>query len=219
MPAVAILLLANAPGGIDGQVSKAWKQATDPAAPVPDNSPERLTATSSVRARYWEEAVEGARPDELLGAGAGAYGTAAPALPRQPRRRPPRPRLRRRRRSPTSAGSGSCLSLLAAGAWLAPRSACVGVPRRRDRGLPWDAERVGLATLAVVVIVFGVHSAIDWTWYVPGNAVPRCMCAGCVASRATLRERLAGRRRSRARRRDPAACAAAAAALVIARSR
>ncbi len=31
VPAVAILLLANAPGGIDGQVSKAWKQATDPA--------------------------------------------------------------------------------------------------------------------------------------------------------------------------------------------
>jgi cytochrome c-type biogenesis protein CcmH/NrfG len=56
--------------------------------------------------------------------------------------------------------------------------------------LPWDAERVGVATLAVVVIVFGVHSAIDWTWYVPGNAVPMLICAGFVASRATLRERL-----------------------------
>ena len=41
------------------------------------------------------------------------------------------------------------------------------------------------------MIVFGVHSAIDWTWYVPGNAVPALLCAGFVASRMTLRERLA----------------------------
>jgi len=46
--------------------------------------------------------------------------------------------------------------------------------------------------LGVVVVVFGVHSAIDWTWYVPGNAVPMLICAGFVASRSTLRERFAG---------------------------
>ena len=61
MPVVAILLLATAPGGIDGQVSKAWKQATDPAAALPDNSPTRLRDTSSVRARYWQEAIEDPR--------------------------------------------------------------------------------------------------------------------------------------------------------------
>jgi tetratricopeptide (TPR) repeat protein len=51
---------------------------------------------------------------------------------------------------------------------------------------------VGLASLAVVAIVFGLHSAIDWTWFVPGNVLPALLCAGWVASRATLRERVEG---------------------------
>ena len=46
-----------------------------------------------------------------------------------------------------------------------------------------------MTTLAVTVIVFGVHSAIDWTWFVPANALPAMICAGWVASRPTLRER------------------------------
>ncbi len=45
--------------------------------------------------------------------------------------------------------------------------------RPRDRGLPWDAERVGMAALVAVALVFGVHSAIDWTWFVPANALLR----------------------------------------------
>ena len=85
---------------------------------------------------------------------------------------------------------GLGLSLLAALAWLIAAvrvSACVAA----TAAPPWDAERVGLATLACVVVVFGVHSTIDWTWFVPGNVVPALLCAGWVASRATLRERLA----------------------------
>ena len=61
---------------------------------------------------------------------------------------------------------------------------------RRDRGLPFDAERVGMLTLAVVVIVFGVHSAVDWTWFVPANAGVAMLCAGWVVGRGPLRERL-----------------------------
>ena len=58
------------------------------------------------------------------------------------------------------------------------------------------------------MIVFGVHSAIDWTWYVPGNAVPALLCAGFVASRMTLRERLAPEATgARARRPAPARAA------------
>ena len=70
--------------------------------------------------------------------------------------------------------------------------------RRRDRGLPFDAERVGLWTMAAGVVIFGVHSAIDWTWFVPGNVVPALLLAGWVAGRGPLRARLA-----RARRRRP----------------
>ena len=189
VPAVAILLLANAPGGIDGQVSKAWKQATDPAATTPDNSPDRLTATSSVRARYWEEAAKVHGQYEILGAGAGAYSQLR--LHYRVNRGVVRHAHGYVVQILSDLGwAGMLLSLLAAGAWFWAAIRVVGVPLRRDLRLPWDAERVGLATLAVVVIVFGVHSAIDWTWYVPGNAVPMLICAGFVASRTTLRERL-----------------------------
>jgi hypothetical protein len=78
--------------------------------------------------------------------------------------------------------------LLATFAWLAAVVRVVGL-RRRDRGLPWDAERVAMATLAVVALIFGLHSTIDWTWFVPGNVVPALLCAGWVASRPPLRER------------------------------
>jgi hypothetical protein len=75
VPAIAILALANAPGGLNGQVSKAWKQATDPTAHTPGNTPSRLTATSSVRSRYWREALDVHAASPWLGGGAGAYAT------------------------------------------------------------------------------------------------------------------------------------------------
>ena len=73
VPAVAILMLANAPGGIDGQVSKAWKQATDPAVSGAEQQP-------------------GAADRDLLGARAllarGAEGPRAGPVARAPARAP-----------------------------------------------------------------------------------------------------------------------------------
>ncbi len=37
--------------------------------------------------------------------------------------------------------------------------------------------------MLAVVITFGVHSAVDWTWFVPGTAVPALLCAGWLAGR------------------------------------
>jgi cytochrome c-type biogenesis protein CcmH/NrfG len=45
------------------------------------------------------------------------------------------------------------------------------------------AERIGLLTLLCVVVAFGVHSAIDWTWFVPGVTAPALLCAGWLAGR------------------------------------
>jgi hypothetical protein len=188
VPAIAVLMLANAPGGIDGQVSKAWKQATDPAVSGPANDPSRLTATSSGRARYYREAIKINELNPALGTGAGAYGTV-------------RNRFRVDTRKVGHAHSyvmqtladlgwvGLAISLVAAFAWLWAAMRVLGL-RLRDRGLHWDAERVGVAALACVALVFGIHSAIDWTWFINGNAVPALLCAGWVASRPTLRERL-----------------------------
>jgi hypothetical protein len=188
VPVVALLALAAAPGGINGQVSKGWHQLTDPNAKTPANTPDRLTATSSVRARYWKEALDVHATSPWVGTGAGAYGT-----------------VRTRFRTDALAvrhahgyvmqtladlgWAGLAASLLAMFAWLAAAARATGV-YPKARGLPWDAERVGMVTLAVVAIVFGVHSAIDWTWFVPANAGVAMLCAGWVVGRGPLRARL-----------------------------
>jgi hypothetical protein len=188
VPLVVGIALASAPGGIDGQLKKAWNEATNPTAGTPDNSPDRLKATASVRARYWEEAFDVHATAPWLGAGAGAYATA---------------RTRYRTGSlyvrhahgyvPQTMADlgwvGMGISLAALGLWAWAAAAATGL-RRRDRGLPWDAERVGLVTLIAVAIVFGVSSTVDWTWFVPANAAVGLIAAGWVAGRAPLRDRL-----------------------------
>jgi hypothetical protein len=188
LPVAGTIALATAPGGIDGQISKTWRQLTDVNARTPANTPDRLTATSSVRARYWDEAlkIHGASP--WVGTGAGAYATV-------------RSRFRTDRLAVRHAHgyvvqtladlgwAGLAASLLATFAWLAAAVRATGL-RRRDRRLPWDAERVGLVTLAVVVLVFAVHSAVDWTWFVPANTAVAMLAAGWVAGRGPLRTRL-----------------------------
>ena len=47
-----------------------------------------------------------------------------------------------------------------------------------------------MLTLVVVVLVFAVHSAVDWTWFVPANAAVAVLCAGWVVGRGPLRARL-----------------------------
>ena len=86
--------------------------------------------------------------------------------------------------------AGLALSLLALLAWGVTAARVIGL-RRRDRGLAWDAERVGMATLVAVAVVFGVHSALDWTWFVPANALGGIIAAAWVVARPPLRERLA----------------------------
>jgi hypothetical protein len=188
LPVIGLIALASAPGGIDGQVSKAWNQLTNPNASTPDNTPGRLTETSSVRARYWDEAfgVHGVSP--WVGTGAGAYAT-----------------VRTRFRTGTLfvrhahgyvpqtladlgwAGLGLSLLALALWGWAVIR--VLGM-RRRDRGMPWDAERVGMAAFVAVALVFGAHSAIDWTWFVPANALCGLIAAAWVVARPPLRTRM-----------------------------
>ena len=196
VPVIGLIGLATAPGGVDGQVSKAWHQLTDPNARTPANTPDRLTATSSVRARYWAEALDVHATAPWIGTGAGAYATV-------------RTRFRTDALAVRHAHGyvvqtladlgwvGLALSLAAAAAWLVAALRATGL-RRRDRGLPFDSERVGLLTLLAVVAVFAVHSAVDWTWFVPANAGVALLCAGWIVGRGPLRARLEGRVPARA---------------------
>jgi len=188
IPVILLIALASAPGGIDGQVSKAWDQLTNPNAATPANTPNRLTATSSVRARYWEEAFDVHGVSPWVGTGAGAYAT-----------------VRNRLRTGTLfvrhahgyvpqtladlGWAGLALSLLALGLWGWAAIRTIGL-RPRDRGLQWDAERVGMATLFAIALVFGVSSAVDWTWFVPANALMGLLAAAWVIARPPLRTRL-----------------------------
>jgi hypothetical protein len=56
------------------------------------------------------------------------------------------------------------------------------LPVRRD----WSSERIALVALALTAIVFGMQSAIDWTWFVPGPTAMALVAAGFVAGRGPL---------------------------------
>jgi tetratricopeptide (TPR) repeat protein len=108
---------------------------------------------------------------------------------------------------------GLSLALLAA--WLAVVWVAIG-----GRGRRWSAERVGMVTLATVVLVFGVHSFVDWTWFIPGNAVLALLCAGWLAGRGPVEDAPPGARgqwrRLQTGVRDRSRALAAAAAILVA---
>jgi hypothetical protein len=191
--------LAHSRRGLTGSISHAASALTNPNAKTPPNTPGRLTAVASVRARYWKEALQVFDAHPLLGAGAEGYRTA---------------RLRYRTETldvehahsfifQTLAdlgivGLALALALLAAWAVAAARAV-----RPLGRGSP-GAERVGMASMLTLVCVFGVHSMVDWTWYVPGDACVALICAGWLAGRGPLSERRAPAGGPLSERRAPA---------------
>ncbi|MGA9283839.1 MAG: O-antigen ligase family protein [Solirubrobacteraceae bacterium] len=216
---LVLLLLAGVGGlaatkrGLTGTISHDLSSLTNPNAPVPANSPGRLTAVGSVRARYWKEALEIFEAHPALGAGAAGYETA-------------RLRYRKQLLDVRQAHGyvvqtladlgivGLLISLALLFAWMAaagrpthpfnrrwmvhwpkrgysPEASASGL--RSPPSLRWGhaplaytPERIGMLTMLCIVIVFGVHSFADWTWYVPGNAFVALLCAGWLAGRGSL---------------------------------
>jgi hypothetical protein len=80
---------------------------------------------------------------------------------------------------------GALISLAALLGWGWSAAHTTGL-RRRDRRRPYPPERVGLITMVAVAVVFGVHSFVDWTWFIPGNAIVGLACAGWVAGRGPV---------------------------------
>lgn len=198
VPVAVVIALAMSSKGLGGSISSGWKALTDPNDKTQVlNDPSRLTSVGSVRARYWDESIKVFRSHTLKGVGAGGYQTA---------------RLRLRTDNldvrhahgyavQTAADLG-LLGLLVSAAltlsWMVATGRTLGwripLPRALSPNrLPptpprvgFGPEYVGMATLATTVLIFGVHSFIDWTWYVPGCAVLALVPAGWVAGRGPL---------------------------------
>jgi cytochrome c-type biogenesis protein CcmH/NrfG len=205
--------LAMSKRGFSGTISHDLSSLTDPNAKVP-NTPGRLTAVSSVRARYWKEALQIFEAHPALGAGAAGYETARLRYRTVPIDvRQAHGYVVQTLADLGIAGAALTLALLVAWMGAAGRSTHpfnrrwharrpkrgfspeASVPRLRSPlAIGWGAapaaytpERVGLLTMLCIVVVFGAHSFADWTWYVPGNACVALLCAGWIAGRGPLK--------------------------------
>jgi tetratricopeptide (TPR) repeat protein len=171
---------------LTGTVSDAWNQLTSPNSGTAPDVPGRLVATGSSRGRYWNEGLKVGEHALLSGVGAGGFATA------------------HTRYAAANAGGafvahahsypietfadlgllGLLLSLALLVSWGVAATRAVGGVRWAPDGR--TAERDGMITLAVVVIIFGLNSAIDWTWFIPGTAITALVCAGWLAGRGPL---------------------------------
>ncbi|MEA2216983.1 MAG: hypothetical protein QOK19_2544 [Solirubrobacteraceae bacterium] len=207
--AVAVVAFAGAltvsQRGFTGSVSHAFNKLTDTHAKLPGNTPGRLTAVASVRAQYWDEAVKVFDAHPALGVGAQGYEVARLRY----RTGPLTVKHAHGFIVQTLADLGIVGLLLAltllvcwmAGAgrathpfnrrwrsWRELRAGARPLWERLPAGAPsrYGPERIGLLSMLCVVVVFGVHSLIDWTWYVPATAIAALVCAGWLAGRGPL---------------------------------
>ncbi|WP_272474740.1 tetratricopeptide repeat protein [Baekduia alba] len=219
VPVALVVALAMSSKGLGGTISSGWKSLTDPTDKTTVlNDPSRLTSVGSVRARYWDESIKIYKAHAVKGVGAGGYATA------RLRYRTDRLDVKHSHgyAVQTAADLGT-LGLLASGAlllaWLIATARTLGwripvpafargalqrpPPEAGARGVAppvtFGPEHVAMATLATTVLIFGVHSFIDWTWFVPGTAVVALVAAGWVAGRGPLEEPAADPRMLRAR--------------------
>jgi len=203
IPLAGVGALAASQRGLTGSISHGWHQLTDPNAQQPANAPGRLASVGGVRARYWDNGFTIWRKAPWLGVGADGYATARKPI------QPDRLRVRHAHgyvpQTLADLGAiGMTISVALLIAWLGASARATGMRPRRRWGAwllalartrdphmrpaarprqPMTPERIGLTTLATTALAFGVHSTVDWTWFVPGTAVTGLLCAAWVAGR------------------------------------
>ena len=185
VPIAGVLAVARSSRGLTGEVSHVWSTLTNPAVTVSDN-PGRLVELSNSRPRYWREGLTVGEHALLKGVGALGYATARARYTSDP--------LNVGHAHSYVIETFADLGLIGVGvslalllAWAASAARAIGGwTRWRSLRAPAAGERAGLLALVVVVVVFGLHSAIDWTWFVPGTALPALLCAGWLAGRGPL---------------------------------
>ncbi len=211
IPVGGLVAVAASSRGLTGEISHVWNTLTNPNSGVGD-SPNRLVELGNSRPRYWSEGLKVGEHALLRGVGAAGYGTARTRYTTDPWI------VEHAHSYPIETfadfgliGIGLNLALLAAwglaAAWtFGLRRTAEGVAETRHPQSRFSTqaaspanpagalalERAGLLTLLCVVGAFGVHSTIDWTWFVPGTALPALLCAGWLAGRGPLTQRSAG---------------------------
>jgi tetratricopeptide (TPR) repeat protein len=212
VPLGGVVVLATSSRGLTGEVSHIWGTLTNPQATVGDNAG-RLIQFGNSRAEYWREGLKVGGQAPLNGVGALAFGTA--------RTRYATSVLVAQNAHSYVIETYADLGLIGVGISLALLIAwSIAARLALRRGRSWSelsaleaGERAGLLTLLAVVIAFGVQSAIDWTWFIPGVTVPALLAAGWLAGRGAL-EHTVGVAHDRRPLTERAGAAAIAAGLV-----
>jgi hypothetical protein len=196
VPLAAFTSVAFSDRGIGGAIGDRVDQLTSETQTAPsEQGAGRFTAASSTRGKYWREAGHVFEDRPSVGLGAGTFQAA-----------------RLRHRSDTSVTrhahgylpqtladlgiAGIALSTALLLAWLVAVARVTGLhprrlPFRASNGGPlprrdWDGDRIALVATALIAVVYGLQSAIDWTWFVPGPTAMALVGAGFVAGRAPL---------------------------------
>jgi hypothetical protein len=186
VPFVLFAVLSSSDRGLGGTIKQGYESLTSTSKKTP-GGPARLLTASSTRGLYWHQAKEVFLDHYWKGTGADTFGVS---------------RLRYRAPSDQSVSkhahgyvqqtaadlgtAGLAVSFGLLIAWLVAAGRATGVWRRGGRSLPFGPERIGITALALVAVVFGLHSLVDWVWYVPGPAAMALLAAGFVAGRGPL---------------------------------
>jgi hypothetical protein len=195
VPLVALTSVAFSDRGLGGTIDDRLDELTSETETAPTEGAGRIAGASSTRGKYWREAGDVFAERRAVGFGAGNFATA---------------RLRHRKDASVTrhahgfvpqtladlglVGVGLTTALLLA--WIVAALRASGLhprrlPFRRDDAPPparrdWDGERAAIVALSLVAVAFGLQSAIDWTWFVPGPAAMALVAAGFVAGRGPV---------------------------------
>ena len=193
VPLAAFTSVAFSERGIGDRID----ELTSETQVAPQEGGGRVFAASSSRGKYWREAFRVFDDRPLQGVGAGAFEKA---------------RLRHRNDASVTQHAhgwipqtmadlgiaGLVVTTLLFLAWVIAALSATGlVPRRllRREGDPtppprrdWDTDRIAIVTLAIVPLVFGVQSLLDWTWFIQEPMVMALIPAGFLAGLGPLGE-------------------------------
>src|SRR4051812_5324812 len=181
VPIVLALVLANSDRGLGGTIQQGYESLTSISKTTP-GGPQRLLSASSSRGSYWHEAREVFLDHYWKGSGAETFAVTRLRYRAPNDRTVPQHAHGYLHQTAADLGiAGLLVNLILLVAWLLSARRSTGVLRRgAARITTFSPERIALIALALCTVVFGMHSFVDWVWYVPGPAAMALVAAGVV---------------------------------------